>query len=42
MSETSVFTRSRTPPPLAVKAAGAWITDAEGNQYLDAAGGAIA
>lgn len=42
MSETSVFTRSRTPPPLAVKAAGAWITDAQGKQYLDAAGGAIA
>ena len=43
MSEnSSVFTRSRRPPPVAVSAAGAWITDAEGRQYLDAAGGAIA
>jgi adenosylmethionine-8-amino-7-oxononanoate aminotransferase len=29
-------------PRLAVSGAGAWITDAEGRQYLDAAGGAIA
>jgi adenosylmethionine-8-amino-7-oxononanoate aminotransferase len=40
--KSSVFTRSRQPAPLAVSAAGAWITDAEGRQYLDAAGGAIA
>jgi hypothetical protein len=43
MSEkSSVFTRSRRPPPVAVSAAGAWITDEDGKRYLDAAGGAIA
>lgn len=39
---SSVFSRSRKPPPVAVSAAGAWITDSDGKQYLDAAGGAIA
>ena len=39
---SSVFTRSRKAPPVAVSAQGAWITDADGRQYLDAAGGAIA
>jgi adenosylmethionine-8-amino-7-oxononanoate aminotransferase len=43
MSPTSsVFTRSRKAPPVAVSATGAWITDADGKRYLDAAGGAIA
>ena len=39
---SSVFTRSHLPRPTAVSASGAWITDADGNKYLDAAGGAIA
>lgn len=30
------------PRPTAVSASGSWVTDSEGNQYLDAAGGAIA
>ena len=30
------------PRPTAVSASGAWITDSDGNRYLDAAGGAIA
>lgn len=43
MSEkSSVFARSPKTPPVAVSAAGAWITDGDGRQYLDAAGGAIA
>jgi adenosylmethionine-8-amino-7-oxononanoate aminotransferase len=42
VEKSSVFTRSRKPPPLAVSGSGAWITDADGRQYLDAAGGAIA
>jgi hypothetical protein len=42
MEKSSVFNRSRKPLPVAVSAAGAWITDAEGRRYLDAAGGAIA
>ena len=41
-ASSSVFTRSPLPPPTAVSATGAWITDADGNRYLDAAGGAIA
>ena len=39
---SSVFTRGVLPRPTAVAASGAWITDADGNKYLDAAGGAIA
>ena len=43
MSTTSsVFARSQQLRPTAVSASGAWIIDADGNQYLDAAGGAIA
>jgi len=43
MSATSsVFARSQQLRPTAVTASGAWIIDADGNQYLDAAGGAIA
>ncbi len=41
-ASSSVFTRSHLPRPTAVSASGAWITDADGNKYLDAAGGAIA
>jgi len=41
-ASSSVFTRSHLPRPTAVSASGAWITDADGNRYLDAAGGAIA
>ncbi|MET0697349.1 MAG: aspartate aminotransferase family protein [Acidimicrobiia bacterium] len=41
-ASSSVFTRSHPPHPTAVSANGAWITDADGNRYLDAAGGAIA
>jgi adenosylmethionine-8-amino-7-oxononanoate aminotransferase len=41
-ASSSVFTRSHQPRPTAVSASGAWITDADGNRYLDAAGGAIA
>ena len=41
-ASSSVFTRSPLPRPTAVSATGAWITDADGNRYLDAAGGAIA
>jgi adenosylmethionine-8-amino-7-oxononanoate aminotransferase len=40
--KSSVFNRSRKPPRVAVSAVGAWITDEDGKQYLDAAGGAIA
>jgi hypothetical protein len=39
---SSVFSRSQIPRPTAVSASGSWVTDTEGNQYLDAAGGAIA
>ncbi|MGH8953140.1 MAG: aspartate aminotransferase family protein [Acidimicrobiia bacterium] len=39
---SSVFSRGNGTLPTAVSAAGAWITDADGKQYLDAAGGAIA
>jgi adenosylmethionine-8-amino-7-oxononanoate aminotransferase len=42
VEKSSVFARGRKQPPMAVSAAGAWITDADGKQYLDAAGGAIA
>jgi len=41
-TSSSVFARSHMRRPTAVSASGAWITDSEGNQYLDAAGGAIA
>ena len=41
-ASSSVFTRGHLPRPTAVSASGAWITDANGNKYLDAAGGAIA
>jgi hypothetical protein len=41
-ASSSVFTRSHVPRPTAVSASGSWVTDSEGNQYLDAAGGAIA
>ena len=41
-TSSSVFARSNLPRPIAVSASGAWITDADGNRYLDAAGGAIA
>jgi adenosylmethionine-8-amino-7-oxononanoate aminotransferase len=36
-----VFPRASRPLPTAVEAAGAWITDADGNRYLDGSGGAI-
>ena len=36
-----VFPRVQRSLPTAVSAEGAWITDAEGTRYLDAAGGAI-
>lgn len=39
---SSVFSRGNGTLPTAVSAAGAWVTDADGKQYLDAAGGAIA
>ncbi len=38
---SSVFSRGRVELPTAVSADGAWITDAAGKMYLDAAGGAI-
>jgi adenosylmethionine-8-amino-7-oxononanoate aminotransferase len=41
-ASSSVFTRGHQPLPTAISASGAWITDADGNKYLDAAGGAIA
>ena len=41
-TSSSVFTRSHLPRPTAVSASGSWVTDADGHQYLDAAGGAIA
>jgi hypothetical protein len=42
IQKSSVFTRSRKQPPVAVSGSGSWITDANGRHYLDAAGGAIA
>src|SRR2546421_9357114 len=33
--------RTSGTTPIAVRAKGVWITDAEGNRYLDAAGGAV-
>jgi adenosylmethionine-8-amino-7-oxononanoate aminotransferase len=36
-----VFSRASRDLPTAVSAEGAWITDADGTRYLDAAGGAI-
>jgi adenosylmethionine-8-amino-7-oxononanoate aminotransferase len=38
---TSVFRRGPASLPVAVRAEGAWIEDADGKRYLDAAGGAI-
>ena len=38
---THVFPRVQRSVPTAVSAEGAWITDADGKRYLDAAGGAI-
>ena len=38
---SSVFHRGAGDLPTAVSARGSWVTDAEGKQYLDAAGGAI-
>jgi hypothetical protein len=38
---SSVFSRGLGALPIAVSASGAWITDANGKTYLDAAGGAI-
>jgi adenosylmethionine-8-amino-7-oxononanoate aminotransferase len=40
-AESSVFSRASGDAPLAVSARGAWVTDASGKLYLDAAGGAI-
>ena len=39
---SSVFSRGTGLLPTAVSASGAWVTDAAGRMYLDAAGGAIA
>jgi adenosylmethionine-8-amino-7-oxononanoate aminotransferase len=36
-----VFPRVARELPMAVAAEGAWITDADGRRYLDAAGGAV-
>jgi hypothetical protein len=38
---SSVFYRARGHLPTAVSASGSWVTDSDGKQYLDAAGGAI-
>jgi adenosylmethionine-8-amino-7-oxononanoate aminotransferase len=38
---SSVFSRSPRELPVAVRTEGAWIEDADGRRYLDAAGGAI-
>lgn len=38
---SSVFSRSGGTLPTAVSATGSWVTDIDGKQYLDAAGGAI-
>jgi hypothetical protein len=40
-SRSSLFRRGAGPHPVAVSGQGAWIEDADGNRYLDAAGGAI-
>ncbi len=39
---SGVFRRSSGEPSVAVRGEGAWVEDAAGNRYLDAAGGAIA
>ncbi len=39
---SGVFHRTAAEPVLAVRGEGAWVIDAAGNRYLDAAGGAIA
>ncbi len=41
-SMSSVFHRGAGTLPIAARASGSWITDVDGKQYLDAAGGAIA
>jgi adenosylmethionine-8-amino-7-oxononanoate aminotransferase len=42
LEESQVFSRSlRDELPVAASAEGAWITDADGKRYLDAAGGAV-
>jgi len=38
---SNVFSRSAAELPVAVRTEGAWIEDADGRRYLDAAGGAI-
>ncbi|HEY6628477.1 MAG TPA: aspartate aminotransferase family protein [Acidimicrobiia bacterium] len=41
-SKSSVFHRGAGDLPIAASASGSWVTDVDGKQYLDAAGGAIA
>ena len=41
MGDARIFSRSAAPLPVAVSGEGAWIVDATGRRYLDAAGGAI-
>ena len=41
MSSAKIFSRGGAALPRAVRGEGAWITDASGRRYLDAAGGAI-
>ena len=41
MGDARIFSRGTAPLPLAASGTGAWIVDAEGRRYLDAAGGAI-
>lgn len=38
---SSVFSRAGGDLPTAVSGSGSWVTDSDGNRYLDAAGGAI-
>jgi adenosylmethionine-8-amino-7-oxononanoate aminotransferase len=40
-SRSYLFRRGPGPHPVAVSGNGAWVVDADGNRYLDAAGGAI-
>ena len=41
MTNAKIFSRGGAALPRAVSGDGAWITDATGRRYLDAAGGAI-
>ena len=41
MANAKIFSRGGASLPRAVRGDGAWITDAEGRRYLDAAGGAM-